>query len=205
MDRAETSPYAVIVLAGGAARRLGGRAKPELVLGGVRMVDRVLAAAAGADPRIVVGPQMPVPVGVHVTREAPPGGGPVAALAAALPLVTTDWTLLLAADLPFLTVDVLDALRAAAGGHDGALLVDDTGRDQRLIGAWSVPALRAAVPAAEAAGGAPLYGVLGRLDVVRVSWQVPAGTPPPWWDCDQDDDVRRARQWLGEPAEGVAT
>lgn len=203
MDRAGTSSYGAIVLAGGAARRLGGRAKPELVLGGVRLVDRVLAAAAKAEPRIVVGPAMPLPAGVQQTRESPPGGGPVAALAAALPLVTTEWVLLLAADLPFLTVEVVDALRAAAVGHDGALLVDDTGRDQRLIGAWSVAALRAAVPAA--ADGAPLYGVLGRLDAVRVSWPVPTGTPPPWWDCDQDADLRQARQWLGDPAEGVVT
>jgi len=46
------------------------------------MLDRVLAAAARADPRVVVGPPRP---GLVCVREEPPGSGPVAAIAAGEP------------------------------------------------------------------------------------------------------------------------
>lgn len=195
-------PYAAVVLAGGAARRMGGRAKPELVLAGRRLVDRVLDAVPDAQPRIVVGPPLRTPAGVHQVQEKPPGGGPVAGLAAALPLVPTGWLVLVAADLPFLTTAVVRTLLSRAAGRDGALLTDDTGRDQLLIGAWSVPALTAAVRAQPSVDGAPLYGVLRRLDAARVSWQVAPGTAPPWWDCDRVEDLDQARRWIAAATEG---
>src|SRR5262249_61472310 len=77
--------YAAIVLAGGRGRRIGGRDKPALPVGGRSMLRRVLDAVAGADPRVIVGPvRSDVPAGVAQVREHPPGGGPVAALAARL-------------------------------------------------------------------------------------------------------------------------
>src|SRR3954469_15553631 len=75
--------FAAVVLAGGAARRMGGADKPALPVAGQSMLIRVLAAVHDADPRVVVGLVPPdLPVQVHSTREDPPGGGPVAAAAA---------------------------------------------------------------------------------------------------------------------------
>ena len=71
-------PYTAVVLAGGRAARLGGRAKPQLEVGGRTMLATVLAAVTDADLRIVVGPRQPVPEDVLIVREEPPGGGPVA-------------------------------------------------------------------------------------------------------------------------------
>jgi molybdenum cofactor guanylyltransferase len=74
-----------VILAGGGGTRVGGRDKPMLPVGGVPMLDRVLAALAGADLRIVVGPARPgLADDVRVVREDPPGAGPAAATAAAL-------------------------------------------------------------------------------------------------------------------------
>src|SRR5690242_13694950 len=87
------SEVAVVVLAGGAARRMGGAAKPTLRVGGVALLTRVLAAAGGAwgvggDPRIVVvgPPELSglVPAGARLIREEPPGGGPAYAARAGL-------------------------------------------------------------------------------------------------------------------------
>src|SRR6185369_15934291 len=122
--------FAAVVLAGGAARRLGGTSKPSRTVGGIRLLDRVLAALAGADPLIVVGPpDLPLPSGVRRTIESPPGGGPVAALAAGLALLAVptpvhDRVAVLAADLPFLTTATVTSLRAGADrdDHDGAVL-----------------------------------------------------------------------------------
>lgn len=72
-----TQSYDAIVLAGGAGRRLGGAGKPRLEVGGRTLLQWVLAAVAGAERRIVVGPD-PRLGGFPVTGGAPGGGFPVA-------------------------------------------------------------------------------------------------------------------------------
>jgi molybdenum cofactor guanylyltransferase len=184
-------PYTAVVLAGGRAARLGGQAKPQLEVGGRTMLDAVLAAVEDAVRRVVVGPPQPVPDDVVRVREEPPGGGPVAALRAGLAEVPTDVVVLLAGDLPFLTGTTIGQLRAAFRG-DGVLVVDDTGRDQLLLGAWRTSALRMSV--ARTKGPAPLRRVLTPLAPFRLRPDVPPGTPPPWLDCDTPADLARARQ-----------
>lgn len=223
--------YAAVVLAGGAARRMGGVDKPARPVGGRPMLHRVLAAVADADQRIVVGPSGPVPGGVRTTREEPPGGGPVAAIAAGLALLDpgTTTVALLAADLPLLTAAAATELRraldtpAAEREHDRAAererepaaerastlpprgptvalacYVDGDGRRQQLCAVWRLPALRAALDrlAATRGGtldGAPVRGLLTGVAVREVSWS--GSGPPPWFDCDTDEDVRRAEEW----------
>src|SRR5262245_47796209 len=103
------------------------------------MLDRVLAAVADADVAVVVGPaELAVPPGVARVSEEPPGGGPVAALAAGLAAIDRatgpvgEATALLAADLPFLTPGAIADLRAVLDKStvDGAVFVDDEGRRQ---------------------------------------------------------------------------
>lgn len=191
-------PYTAVVLAGGKAARLGGQAKPQLEVGGRTMLAAVLAAVADADRRVVVGPPQTVPEGVVRVREQPPGGGPVAALRAGLPEVSTDVVVVLAGDLPFLTSALVRELRERLTA-DGVLVVDDTGRDQLLLGAWRTAALRTAVAATT--GPVPLRRVLVPLAPHRLRPAVPPGTPPPWLDCDTPADLTRARQ-LADGAPG---
>jgi molybdopterin-guanine dinucleotide biosynthesis protein A len=200
--------YAAVVLAGGAGRRLGGPGKPAVPVGGRPMLDRVLAAVADAQPRIVVGPPAGLPPGTTTTREQPPGGGPVAATAAGLARVPDGVPVvaLLAADLPLLTADAVAALRTALSTGpsiaDGALFVDAGGRRQLLCGVWRAGALRHALDALADArrggglGGAAMGALVERLTMVEVVWT--RGGPPPWFDCDTDDDLRRARRWAEE-------
>src|SRR3954464_15111761 len=68
-------PYTAVVLAGGKAARLGGQAKPQLLVGGRPMLATVLDAVADAERRVVVGPEQAVPDDVVLVREHPPGGG----------------------------------------------------------------------------------------------------------------------------------
>lgn len=185
-------PCTAVVLAGGRAARLGGQAKPQLEVGGRPMLAAVLDAVGDAECRIVVGPSQPVPPGVVLVREQPPGGGPVAALRAGLAEVTTDVVVLLAADLPFLTAALVEELRRRLTG-DGVLVVDDGGRDQFLLGAWHTTALRAAVSGPS--GPTSLRKVFAPLAVRRLRPVVPAGTPSPWTDCDTPAELARAREW----------
>jgi molybdopterin-guanine dinucleotide biosynthesis protein A len=199
--------YAAVVLAGGAARRLGGVLKPTLPVAGRSMLDRVLTAVRDAEVRVAVGPaDLPVPPGVALTREDPPGGGPVAAAAAGLALVPArvGAVALLAGDLPLLDRDAVDALRraAAAGadpatGPDVAVFVDAEGRRQHLCGVWRRAALRTALDRLAADGplaGAAVRRLLAGVRVAEVSY---GAGPPPWFDCDTDADLRRAEEWVG--------
>ncbi len=194
------TPFSAVVLAGGKAARLGGRQKPQLDVGGRSMLASVLESVATAERRVVVGPSQPVPSGVRLLREQPPGGGPVAAIRAGLAEIETDVVLVLAADLPFLTGAVVDGLRERLL-HDGVMVVDDTGRDQYLLAAWRTPVLRAAV--ADARGPVPLRRVLAPIPVSRWRPEVAAGQPPPWWDCDTPADLDRARD-MAAPGAGAS-
>jgi molybdenum cofactor guanylyltransferase len=187
--------YAAVILAGGAARRLGGQDKPARAVGGVPMLHRVLAAVAGARQRIVVGPpRAGLPPDVRCVREEPLGGGPVAATAAGLALVDTQVVVLVAADLPHLTAAAVDQLRStvdAEPGGDGVVFVDGGGRRQYLCGAWRTAALRAAI---ERAPGPAMRAVVAELRVADVRTEA---EPAPWYDCDTEDDLRRADERAG--------
>jgi molybdenum cofactor guanylyltransferase len=186
----DLGPYAALVLAGGRAVRLGGQAKPQLEVGGRTMLATVLAAVSDAEPRVVVGPPQPVPAGVVLVREQPPGGGPVPALRAGLAAVAQDVVAVLAGDLPFLTAEVVAGLRQRLAG-DGVLVVDAAGRDQYLLGVWRTAALRTAV--ARTTGPTSLRALFAPLDVRRWRPAAPAGRPAPWTDCDTPADLARAR------------
>ena len=184
-------PYDAVVLAGGAARRLGGVDKPSLEVGGASLLERVLAAVAAAGRTVVVGPPRPLPSQVVQVREQPAGGGPGAALVAGLPHVTAPAVAVLAADLPGISPLVVEALRRTADGRDGEVLVDDGGHDQVLTAVWSTAALREALQGEDLTDRA-LRPFLRDLDVARLP-AADAGVPD-WADCDTPEDLARARE-----------
>ncbi|MFI6583357.1 NTP transferase domain-containing protein [Embleya sp. NPDC050493] len=189
------SGYDAVVLAGGAARRLAGADKPGLLVAGVSLLDRVLTALAGAERIVVAGPRRATAREVVWVREDPPGGGPVAALAAALPLVRAEVVVLLAADLPFVPAELIERLVAALDrepGRAGAVAVDADGRDQILLGAYRTAALRAGVAALAEPAGAALRRVVEPLAPRRIR-----ADPEAVFDCDTWTDVRDARARSG--------
>jgi len=176
--------FDAVVLAGGAARRMGGADKPGLRVGGRSMLEWVVEAVRGADAVVVVGPPRPRPRARYV-REDPPGAGPLPALRAGLAEVGSDWFALLAADMPFLDRAAVAALRAAAAPGDGAVLVDGDGQPQWLAGVWRTAAVRAALADYP---GRSLRGLLGPLDPARVV------RPAAARDCDTPEELARARR-----------
>ncbi|MEU4449111.1 molybdenum cofactor guanylyltransferase [Actinosynnema sp. NPDC050801] len=157
--------WAAVVLAGGRGSRLGGVDKASVVVHGRTLLDHVLDAVAPARRTVVVGPPKDDVHGVTWAREDPPGGGPVAGLAAGLAHVESDLVVVLAVDQPGITRSTVDRLLAAVG-DTGAVLVDDEGRSQWLIGAWRTAALRRALPADPR--GASMRSVLGPLNPAAV-------------------------------------
>jgi molybdopterin-guanine dinucleotide biosynthesis protein A len=183
-----------VVLAGGLARRLEGADKPALEFGGVTLLDRVIEACAEADEVVCVGPIRPTRRPVRWTREDPPGGGPVAALAAGLELTRAEDVLVFAADLPFLSRELVHSLWMNSAGHDGAVLTDREGRDQWLAACYRRASLTAAIDrlAAERGGsaaGLSLKRLLADFDLARVP--DPDGRS---FDCDTWEDVDHVRR-----------
>ncbi|MDG4822110.1 molybdenum cofactor guanylyltransferase [Asanoa sp. WMMD1127] len=189
--------FAAVVLAGGSARRMGGSDKPSIIVAGRSMRDRVLDAVAAADPRVVVGGSADVPDGVRYTREQPQGGGPVAAIAAGLAATgqATRELIIVAGDLPLLTTDAVTKLRTKLSTMDAALFVDQDRRRQLLCGVWRADALRRRIAElGSGVHGASMRALIEPLTVVEVEWA--GADPPPWFDCDTEDDLRKVREWL---------
>lgn len=206
----DLTDHDAIVLAGGAARRLGGADKPALSVGGRPLLDRVLAACPDAATTVVVGPARPTARAVVHALEDPPGGGPLAALDAGLRHTTAPTVLVLSADLPFLTAATVRSLLAATrtagaagpGGssapRDGAMLRDASGRDQPLVAAYRAEPLRRELARLRAAHGSlaglPLRVLLAELVLERVPDPLSTAS----FDCDTWEDISAARARIRE-------
>lgn len=209
--------FDAVVLAGGAGRRLGGVDKAAVAVGGRRLIDRVLGACGEAGRTVVVGPRRATERVVRWAREEPPGGGPLPALAAGLaelgpesgPGPGHEVVLVLAADLPFLTADAVQALIAAldgapdvADGLDGVVLTDAGGRDQPLAAAYRVEALRRELALLTTEHGS-LAGLPLRLLTVELTLRrIADPTGEASFDCDTWEDVAVARARLDSASEG---
>jgi molybdopterin-guanine dinucleotide biosynthesis protein A len=194
----DPAAYDAVVLAGGAARRLGGADKPGVRVGGRALLDRVLTACADARATVVVADPRPTARPVAWAREEPPGGGPLAALDAGLRHTGADHVVVLSADLPFLAPATVGRLLAAlrAGDADGVLLTDADGRDQPLVAAYRSAVLRRDLAAVSARHGGltglPLRRLTGGLRLTRVA------DPVASFDCDTWDDIATARSRIRE-------
>ncbi|KOT99690.1 molybdopterin-guanine dinucleotide biosynthesis protein [Streptomyces sp. NRRL F-4707] len=173
-------------------------------VGGRALLDRVLAACAGARTTVVVAEPRPTARPVTWAREDPPGGGPLAALAAGLRHTSAEHVVVVSADLPFLAGPAVERLLSAlaAGDADAALLTDADGRDQPLVAAYRASALRRELAAlardrAEGAEGAPLTGLpLRRLTGALRLTRLPDAVAS--FDCDTWDDIATARARIRE-------
>ena len=168
-------PYSALVLSGGRSTRFG-RDKTAALVGGDTLLERVLAGVMDATEVVVCGPRVELAVPVRWAREDPPGGGPLAGVAAGLPLVTAETVLLLAADLPF-SPPLVPALleRLESTDADAVVPVDPRGRYQPLAAAYRTEPLRAAVRSLQPVAGRAMRDLLAAL-AVR---EVPASDLPP--------------------------
>jgi molybdopterin-guanine dinucleotide biosynthesis protein A len=175
---AGATPRAV-VLTGGRSTRMGAD-KASLVLGGIRMVDRVLAACreAGLDAAIAGA----APAGLEaITLADPPGvAGPAAGLAAAMRAFPGVGIVLLATDQPYLRPATLRGLLATPG--DAVAPVQ--GRRQTLCALYRT----ACAPALEALlaerGDPSLQTLLDRVATTEVG-------PADWARWGED-----GRSWI---------
>ena len=186
-----TRTYNAIVLAGGEARRMGGIDKATIEIHGRTLLERVLEASSGAELTVCVGPERPTTAPVIWTREHPPGGGPVPAIEAGLRHVTARTVVVLGVDTPFVTRDFVEWLVDARGTADAAVVRDDQGVVQPLIGVYAAGVLRSRLKYIGTPDGVPMIHVLEGLRCHVLD------APEVAFDCDTWDDVELAARREG--------
>ena len=189
-----TDAFDAVILCGGRGRRLDGADKAVLVVGRRSLLDRAVAAVASARTTIAVGPRHETERAVVWTSEDPPGGGPVAAIAAGLDLVTEDVVVVLGVDFPFVDAGHVGRLLQRFDG-DGAIVTDQTGRQQFLVGAYRAASLRRSLGDRDPTGMA-VKELVSELNLVMID------DPRAAQDCDTWADIGAADAALssGEPA-----
>lgn len=157
------------LVAGGRARRLGGRAKGLLRVGGVPIVDRLAALLGDFCDRVVVIGDPAGPYagrGLPVLPDAIDAGAPGGVYTALRAAPRAGWICAMACDLPHLDRATVARLWARRGGQ--ATLYVAGGRRQPLAGGlWHTDA-RPAFEAAFAEGWPGFGGILSRLRAVEV-------------------------------------
>lgn len=197
----------VVVVAGGGSRRMGGRDKLALLDGSGRSLLSAAVAGAratGAGHVVVVGPERPLDLGdvdvgaasvarVTWTIEDPPGGGPVAGIAAGLAMVgTTDVVAVTSGDAPA-AAEALPALLdevTSAGPGAAAVLLDACGRRTLCLAFHRSDAMTALAGLGDPHGSS----VRAFLDALDASGVRVVEVPDTWGaaaDIDTPDDAAR--------------
>lgn len=195
--------FDTIVLAGGRSSRLGSVPKAELVVEGVTLLARTLAAVSSSRRVVVVGPRalkLP-PTGVLHAQEEPPFSGPAAAIAGGLAALRHDAelrgevgpgevTLVLACDMPGIGPAVPRLLRGLNDNPeaDGVVAVDDD-RLQPLAAGFRTSRLASVIAPLEredSLGGLPVFRLIDELNLAPID--VPPGSTA---DVDTWEDAQR--------------
>ena len=189
----EQPELGAIILTGGSAVRLDGADKAGIEIGERTLLEHALAAVRDIPEVVVVGDEVSTSRPVTFRREDPPGGGPVAAVAAGLTgfVRAPVRVLLLAVDMPLVRASTVSRLALSARG-DGAVLVDAEGRRQYLCGVYSVSRLNDAMPADT--HGASMRSLLAGLSLNEVE-AVGAEAR----DIDTWTDLKELRETLAPP------
>ena len=125
-----------IVLCGGRTSRYGGE-KAHALVGGRRVIDRVLGVAGQVCGQVVAVTSagkgdLLLPEGVLVVADAFPGTGPLGAICTGLRHAAFDLAVVAGCDLPFLNARLLRFLLGRADGFDAVVPRLADGRAQPL-------------------------------------------------------------------------
>jgi molybdopterin-guanine dinucleotide biosynthesis protein A len=134
----------VMVLTGGRSSRFGSD-KSLARIGDKSSLEWIVGAVPQEMPIIIVGPEPTLPLehpaGVHVLREEPEGGGPVAGLWAGLQGCASEHIFLVATDMPFVLPYLLQIEIKNLENTDAFLYRDPEGFLQPLAGVYNTAAL----------------------------------------------------------------
>jgi molybdopterin-guanine dinucleotide biosynthesis protein A len=188
---------AVVILAGGEGRRIGGN-KPGRLLNGKRLIDRALDRALSWSELVAISVRDPATLGpddVPILPDTPDIGGPLAGLASALRFAAEcgcDLVLVIPADMPFVPPDLPDRLIAAIGDL-GCAIASSGGHLHPVCGLWRATA--AEHLAGYLAGqGRSVKGFAAMIGFREVEW--PCEPLDPFFNINTADELIEAERRL---------
>jgi molybdopterin-guanine dinucleotide biosynthesis protein A len=130
MSEQRISGLSAAILAGGQARRMGHVNKALVTVGGVPVIDRLIARLAPLCDELIVIAADPEPYaarGLTVHPDIAPGNGALGGMQAALTHARGDKVFVCGCDMPLISPPLIHHLNASIGVHDAAVPRDGYG------------------------------------------------------------------------------
>jgi len=136
--------FDAFILAGGASRRMG-TDKSQLLLEGQTFTERVADTLLQVSSIVtIVGREIDHPR-LNSTPDIYPQWGALGGVHAALAAARTEWCLVVACDLPFVTADLFTRMATLRENHEAVVPIQQDGRPQPLCSLYRIdPCLRRA-------------------------------------------------------------
>ncbi len=208
MPRAAPAPVCGLLLAGGKSRRMGGRDKAFLTLGGKPLLQRVLETVAPQVGALVINangdPAAYAAFGLPVAGDSVPGfAGPLSGVLTGMEWARANvpgcrWVASATCDAPFLPGDLVARLRAAVERERADMAcVRSAGRDHPVFGLWPVR-LAGELRRAVAEEGVRKVDVwTGRHRLAHADFD--AAPIDPFFNVNRPEDLDVARAAAGAP------
>ena len=160
--------WSALILTGGTSNRFGSD-KSEAILQGNTLIDYLISSIPAGVPVVIVGPARDeFATTIRVVQEDSPGGGPVAGIAAGLPLIETEYVSVLATDMPYSAALVPLLMLDLSDEVDGAIVVDEEGFQQPFSGIYRTLVLKRALEEIAPVSGQSMRKLLNQLHVKQV-------------------------------------
>lgn len=193
---------ACVILAGGLARRMGGGDKPLRAIGGRTILDHVigrikpqcsaLALNANGDPARFAQWNLPV-IADSVEGFVGPLAGVLAGMDWAAP--QQEWLLSVAADCPFLPIDLVSLLAAAQQRDDADIIVASSGAQAHpVIALWRIALREDLRRALVEEQMRKIDRWTARYKVTHVEW--PVEPVDPFFNANTPEDLTAAEAFL---------
>ena len=137
--------FEAFILAGGASRRMG-TDKSQLLLEGQTFTERIADTLLQVSSLVtIVGRETDHP-SLNSTADIYPLWGALGGVHAALAAARTEWCLVVACDLPFVTADLFRRMAALRENHEAVVPIQRDGRPQPLCSFYRIdPCLSRAI------------------------------------------------------------
>lgn len=124
-------------------------------------------------PIVVVGPDRDnFPNCIDVIQEIPRGGGPVAGIAAGLPLIQTEYVAILATDMPFSAALIPILFEKLSNDSNGVTVIDEEGFQQPFPGIYRLSSLQRFMQGSESLINTSMRTLLLTLEIEKVNLNV---------------------------------
>ena len=204
-DGETTTSISAILLAGGKSRRLG-RDKALENIGGERIIDKVITKVSKCcDEVLVVGDrparyqELDLPEEIKFVHDHFANAGSLGGLYTGLSKSLSDWCLLVACDMPFLSVDLLNDMKSKAiDSKAHALVPIIDGRFQPTHAFYN----KRCLPYIERNIKLGLFKMIGYFNEINVktvvfdSNEMNQDTERSFFNLNTKEDLQKARQWV---------